>query len=71
MGYETYMLRVIEYDWEIDGENCMPTDLRTLQYLARPFVVQAGSEEEAINIVTERTGWLIKHAEFMEFTNVD
>ena len=62
--YQTFIVRVLEYDFEWLGEPFVP-NAREEKYLFSPFVVQAIDKEDAINKVSDRTGWCIKKAIFL------
>jgi hypothetical protein len=62
--FETYVLRVTEYDFEQDAEKYVPT-ARETEYLYSTFSVNALSQEHAMSILSDRVGWHIKSVQFI------
>jgi hypothetical protein len=62
--FKTYIVKVLKYDFGTDEGEYQPSQ-NEWKRLHRPMVVQAATEEEAISKVSDRTGWCILEAEFM------
>jgi hypothetical protein len=65
MGFNTYVLRVLQYDFTMDGGKYVPTT-REIEYLYSPFTVLAYDTIDAMNKVSDRVGWCISECEFLE-----
>lgn len=62
MPFKTFVVKVHQWDFRTDEGIYIPSP-RELGYLNRPFVVQAYDDVDAMNKVSDRTGWNIVDCE--------
>jgi hypothetical protein len=67
MTYRTFTIVVDKWDFSDGTYEYVPT-AREARDLARPFVVQASDLEEAMGIISDRTGWCIMQCHEIKYT---